>query len=402
MVFPLIGAVIGGVAGIAGAAISSSATKKASKAAQQAAADNNALARETRDKIDGYVSPYMPGAYAANSELSRLLSGGGGNALGATGAPAAPSGPNYAAYLAANPDVAADAAKIARERGDVNGDGQVNETDGAAWHHANYGQREGRALPNYAPQSAGMSPQETAPDPNEAGYYGPAFDERPDYERPDYGSAPAAPNIDPENYKASPYFDWLLNQGNRNLKAGSAAGGLGQSGAAVKEAITYGQGLAGQDYQKWVNNQFSLDGINRGQWNADRSFNNQNFDVDTQRDIAIYDADRNYDTSRFDQRVGNLFQMSNQGLGAAGMLAGNANNYLGNVSNNNNSAASATGNAAISGANSVNNLLGQGLQGLGYLYGAGRSSGTGSTTGSTPNPFGSQFDYRLYNLGGGS
>jgi len=383
-------AAVGAAATIGGSAISASASKKASKAAQQAAADNNALARETRDQISGYVSPYMPGAYAANSELSRLLGGSsGGNALGVATGPQPQA--DWSGYLQANPDVMAWAQAGG---GDPNKPiEQQSLAERAAYQFQNTGQAEGRQIV-YAPQAG--SPAQAQP---EGGYYGPAVADRPEYTRPDFGSAPATPNIDPENYKASPYFDWLLNQGNRNMKAGSAAGGLGQSGAAVKEAINYGQGLAGQDYQKWVGNLLALDGVARNQWNQDRQVANQNYDVDTQRDIAIYDDKRNYDTSRFDTRVGNLFQMSNQGLGAAGMLAGNANNYAGNVSNNNNSAASATGNAAISSANSVNNMLGQGLQGLGYLYGAGRS---GTPAASGANPFGSSFDYRNYNLGGGS
>jgi len=366
MVFPLIAAVVSAGAGLAGAAISGNATKKAAKAAQNAAAVNNAEAKAARDQINGYVSPYMPGAYAANSELSRLLGGSGGNALG--GSPSAASQPqaDWNAYLQANPDVMAWAQAGG---GDPNKPiEQQSLAERAAYQFQNTGQAEGRQVPYTQPSSTPEQQQA------EGGYYGPAVADRPDYTRPDFGSAPATPNIDPENYKASPYFDWLLNQGNRNLKAGSAAGGLGQSGAAVKEAINYGQGLAGQDYQKWVGNLLALDGVARNQWNQDRQVANQNYDVDTQRDIAIYDDKRNYDTSRFDTRVGNLFQMSNQGLAGVGMLSNNANNYAGNVANNNNSAASATGNAAISNANSVNNLLGQGLQGLGYFYGASNGS----------------------------
>lgn len=376
MAFPLIAALVGGVAGIAQSAITGSATKKATKAAERATAENNALARETRDLVNNTIQPFMPGAYAANTELQRLLggSGGNGNLLGGKSAGGfAGTSPNEQqydidGYIQQNPDVAA-AIQQHTASGAIGPNGQwktPQEWVSQVQLPNAKANGEQRAYPMLEAQP--VDPQQAQA---EGGYFGPDAGARATYTRPNFGSAPAAPDIDPSKYEASPQFGWLLNQGNRNLKAGSAAGGLGQSGAAAKEAITFGQGLAGQDYQKWVGNLFSLDSINRGQFNLDRDVGNRNFDVDSARDMAIYDADRNYDTSRFDARVGNLFQLSGQGLGAAGTLAGNANQYYGNVSANNNNMASITGNAAISGANNASNLLGQGLQGLGYLYGAG-------------------------------
>ena len=79
-----------------------------------------------------------------------------------------------------------------------------------------------------------------------------------------------------------------------------------------------------------------------------------------------------------------LGAVSGQGLTAGAAIAGVGENYGAQVSANNNSAATNVGNAAIAGANSTNNLLGQGVSAL--LLNKGLSSyGGGSYSGGVGN-----------------
>lgn len=390
-------AVIGG--GIS-AASSASAAKKAANAATATAQANNALARELYDKNQTNLSPFMSGGTLANSALLRRLGvvptaqtapnvlsssagqapvtrldnapgpeqaqGGGSPAAGTWGYTTTP---DYQAYLDANPDVAAAAAKSPGDYGDVNGDGQVTPLDFAQGHYAKFGQAEGRTItttqvPNtiYNASEADLQamngqPPASAPEPN-------------------FGTAPSLPTLDFSSYQQSPYVDFLLKQGQRNLNARAASGGLLNSGAAVQDALQLGQDLSGKGYQDWFGNNLSIYDRAAGQYNADRAFNATRYDANRAFDYGKYLDTRNYNTGRYDNITNALFNLSGQGLNAAGALANSGQNYVSNVSANNNSAASATGNAALANASNLTGLVGNALNAYGYYLG---SKGTGAT-----------------------
>lgn len=65
-----------------------------------------------------------------------------------------------------------------------------------------------------------------------------------------------APDI--EALANDPAYQFRLQQGNQALERSLAARGLGQSGAALKAAQEYGQGLAGQTYDNYFNRQYAL------------------------------------------------------------------------------------------------------------------------------------------------
>jgi hypothetical protein len=67
-----------------------------------------------------------------------------------------------------------------------------------------------------------------------------------------------APNM--EALMNDPAYQFQLEQGNQNLNRSLAARGLGQSGAALKAAQEYGQGLANQTYQQYYDRQAQMAG----------------------------------------------------------------------------------------------------------------------------------------------
>jgi len=73
----------------------------------------------------------------------------------------------------------------------------------------------------------------------------------------------AVQNLQAPNTEAlmnDPGYQFQLQQGNQALERSLAARGLGQSGAALKAAQQYGQGLANQTYNDYFNRQQSIAG----------------------------------------------------------------------------------------------------------------------------------------------
>lgn len=349
---------------VIGGAVSMNAASKASKAAKNAATQNNALLQAAQDRAYQTIDPYLAPGYNATNALSRIV---GGTGYAAQANPlAASAGPDWNAYMAKYPDVAQRAQEGVAEG--VIGPGKQWQTpqEWAAFHYQNSGQAEGRTLPETPAQTPAPTTQGNPT-------YGPQVAPRPVMSRP------AAPTLDVSigNYQQSPDYEFQLSEGNRNILAQkSRLGGL-ESGDALKDLQKYGQDVALGDYSQWR-------GYETGQRNFEASRGDQNFNVDSARSDAQYDADRGYLTSRFDTQVNDLFRLSGQGLNAAGTAINVGQNTANNMSGNNNSAASATGNAAIAGSNNVNALLGTALQTYGYMNG-GYSGGT-SGYGTPPKP----------------
>ena len=64
--------------------------------------------------------------------------------------------------------------------------------------------------------------------------------------------------MDPSQYVQSPAYDWLREQGNKNINRQSAAQGQFGSGRNQKDLMQYGQGLALTDYQGYLGRLESL------------------------------------------------------------------------------------------------------------------------------------------------
>lgn len=63
------------------------------------------------------------------------------------------------------------------------------------------------------------------------------------------------------DFVQSPGYQWQLDQGLRAVDAGAAAKGMVRSGATLKGEMTYGQGLASQDFASYYNRLAGLAGL---------------------------------------------------------------------------------------------------------------------------------------------
>ncbi len=396
-------AVIGGGAS---ALASNSAAKTAANAANNATTANNALSRDIYNQNQATLSPYIQGGYGANQALLARLGITGApmptrqapNVLnatqGANGTWSVPQGAqpayDYAAYVEQNPDIKAEAEKIIASNpgsiGDLNGDGRIDTTD--------YGINHARVFHDRAVPTVAQAPV----DPNAPTPLTPEqqlqsdVGNAPTYTRPDPGSEPGLPDVGFNAYQESDYTKFLKDQGQRNLNARAAAGGLLNSGAAVQGALQLGQDISGKGYQDWFGNQLGLYDRRVGQWNLDRNVLNDNFNQDRGFGYGQYVDNRNYKTNRYDTLTNNLLNLSGQGLQAGGALAGVGTQYAGQVSANNNAAASATGNAALAGAANTTGMVNNALGAFGYYLGSkapGGFAGTFPAQSSPLNPYGS-------------
>lgn len=457
------------------AVTSSNAADTAASAASDAATQNTALARETRDIITNQVQPWVqPGAAANNMLAARVMGGGqptsppapatavpppsanplanyavgGGNAgtsplapatgapgghatdtfvdprtgltpgagsapanplaavaaggSTATGAPTAPGGhPDWGSYLQQNPDVLA-AYNDVRAKADPNSPfftehGLDSPEHFAAWHWQTYGQNEvgtpgtvrvappGVNAPPTAPATA--PPPAAAPDPSRAGLaYGqpsgltePTFGPRDATARPNVGAAPSY-DFSAGAFQASPDYAFRQQEAVQALNNYYGAKGALGGGGAIKAILDRASNLASGEYGNWFGRQLERQQADRGQYNTDAARTDTNFNVDRSVGDARFDADRgfqygnyldklNYGTGRFDTQNNDLFKLSGQGLAGVGTVAGANTNALGVIANSNNQRADAIGGAAISNANTVANLAGQGLQAVGTYYG---------------------------------
>lgn len=59
-------------------------------------------------------------------------------------------------------------------------------------------------------------------------------------------------------YQADPYNQWLTDQGSQTISRSAAAKGMGNSGNVLAELAKYGQGMAGQGYKDWFNQQGTI------------------------------------------------------------------------------------------------------------------------------------------------
>lgn len=369
---------------VVGAGATLYASSKASGAAKDAASQNAALQQQQYQQTRQDLSPYNQAGYGALSALQKELGLVGQNANG-TPLSGSLTADQIAQIKTERPDVAAEA-EVALKNGSAQSLG-VHDVDSYVqlW----YNKIRPDAGETYKlPEKTGQAPPMPA-QPEETG--------RPELPRPAFTEAqPSLTEGAPDpasyfvNFETSPGYDFRLKEGMRNLNANFGARGLLQSGSALKGAQDYGQGIASSEYNNWWNQQFQRLQADRGQfndnrntglaqYNQNRNLFNTNYNFDTARSDQNFNSDRAYDTSRKDTRIANLFQLTGMGQGAAGATANAGQNYVSGMTSNNNALASAQANAAISGANSFNNLLGAGVQAYGMYqnpFAASNNSGS--------------------------
>jgi hypothetical protein len=141
------------------------------------------------------------------------------------------------------------------------------------------------------------------------------------------GGDPAASKAALDNYLNSTGYQFTRDQGLDAAKSNAASSGMLNSGSTLEALDNYGAGVADQYGQQYEQN---------------------------------------------------LQNVATTGENAAGALAGTGQSYANAVSSNNNSAAAASGNAALSGANSANGLIGNALNAFAYTKGV-------SSFGGAPN-----------------
>lgn len=122
-----------------------------------------------------------------------------------------------------------------------------------------------------------------------------------------------------DNFRNSTGYQFRVNEGGRALDNSYASRGVGQSGAAAKAALNYGQNIASGEFGNYLNALIGQQGV---------------------------------------------------GLSAAGAQAGVSTNFVNQTTANNNSGASALANAAIAKGNATGNMW-QGIAGgLGNIFGS--------------------------------
>lgn len=279
-----VSAIVGGVASIGGAILGSKAQKKAANTAAQAAADNtaanNALAREIYGENKQTLSPFVNTGTQASGAINALL-GLGGPAPTVGAQPAA--SPQYGgtpsgSYMAPGNSMWGSGGMFNGEP--ING---LSYSDGNQ-----YAPQPQYAAANVTTQAAPQNQQQQ---------YQNAFD----------------------NYRNSTGYQFRLGEGARALDNSYASRGVGQSGAAAKAALNYGQNIASGEFGNYLNALMSQQGV---------------------------------------------------GLSAAGAQAGVSTNFVNQTTANNNSAASALANAAIAKGNATGNMW-QGIAGgIGNIFGS--------------------------------
>lgn len=309
------------------------------------------------------------GGHDTFTPTSGLTGSAGGAAAGGMidGQPASV----WDAYLAANPDVAAWAAS---GHGDPNAGPNQTPEQAAAYHYTNGGQAEGRTI-TPAPTMTGTTSADPSAYVAPPGYTDPTMPNgynvgpRPAMTSIPANFTPGPLDISADAYHQSPGYAFQLQQGQNALDHTASSMGGVMSGARVKAALGFSQGLANADYTDWRNftaGQYNTSNVlgdtlaqqNIGQTNINNSISN-----------GLYQDDRTAATSAYNARTGQLMTLAGFGTNANNTDANAATSFAASDAAARGNAANATGSAAISGANAftsgVNNLTTTG----GYLAG---------------------------------
>lgn len=393
----LAGSVISGGVALNSASQAKKANNKAIEAnntatAQQLAAQEKALNTNValnqpfitggQGAYDALLTRYGLGSSAAkpaggNAGTSPLQ--GGGAPTGGSAVPQTPqrSPAETQAYLQQYPDLAAEAANVV-------GPGKQFQTPEQylEWHDDNFAS-EGR---DYTP-----SAQQQGPAPGPTGPQTPTdmmTAQRPTAgPAPTFGAAPAQ-SFEMGDFFASPDYKFRYDEAMRGANASYAGRGLLKSDAAVKGVMDRGSNLASAEYGNWFNRQMQQQQNDRGQFNTDRNVGLEVWNNQNNRQDNIFNTDRQYQTGRYDNETGNLFDITEIGLRAAGNVSGAQNNYAANTGNIFGSQAQAASDAAANRAQ-TNADLGQAFggiarNGLNYFAGGNPQPYTAATVNANP------------------
>lgn len=278
--------VIGAVASIGGAILGSSAQKKAANTAAQAASDNtaanNALARDIYGQNKATLAPFVNTGTGASAAINALLGIGG----------VANNNTPVAANYTGQPQLPGVAQLLARN-------GLFRGEPSALQYGYNFLENQPVPQNDTLMTTTGTPISYTQPSgvASQNGAYQNAFD----------------------NYRNSTGYQFRFNEGMKALDNSYASRGVGQSGAAAKAALQYGQNIASGDFGNYLNALMAQQGV---------------------------------------------------GLSAAGAQAGVSTNFVNQTTANNNAAASAAANAAIAKGNATANMWGGIAGGIGNIFGS--------------------------------
>jgi hypothetical protein len=147
MAFWIPAAIIGSA--IVGAAASAKAGKQAANAASSAASSSNAAQLAAQREAAALNEPWRQAGMGALNQRNALLGIGGGGLGGSSAGGPMAGGADYAAYLQANPDVAA-GYQAAIQSPHLRNQGISSMEDYARYHYDTFGRAEGRQLPTVA------------------------------------------------------------------------------------------------------------------------------------------------------------------------------------------------------------------------------------------------------------
>lgn len=283
---------------VVGGLIQGSAAERAKDAGVQGQMQARQDLARANEGVRTVQDPYLQSGYAAQNALTGRLG------LPTQGVSSAINNASIdpAAYLQAYPDVMAEAQRVV-------GNGEfASFNDYARWHMDNYGGPSGRLdeMRQQQPMRAeGALPSSQSMDaPGSNALTGSANGNRVygNVENPSY-TAPEAFSFDINSFKDNPAYKFALEQGTGQVLASAAATGALQSGAALKELQDRGQKTAYNFYAPERNFAFN-------QYTDARNF-----------DRGVYENDRGYLTNRDDRQTDDLFRMSEQGRGSAGIIS---------------------------------------------------------------------------------
>lgn len=433
-------AVLGAGASLYAGSQAKRASNKALDAQTQANNQQLQLQREQMERAERLNEPFRQGGLSAFEQLLREFnlapqtprvssdprSAFTPQSAANAAAPAAQPGPDGAAYMAANPDVMAEF-----QRNMASGKGQEylasigadTPAGFAQWHYQTFGQGEGRTMPQTQPAAAEAptngpyvptTPEAATPRPGTELLTAPRPDapERQSFTRPD---AVNAPNLDSffTNFEADPGYRFRVDEALAGVNAASAARGKLRSGDAAKALMSRSSDLASQEYNNWFNRQLqraqlAQDEFRYAQGRQDANFADDRavdlglWQYDTTRGDQNFNADRGFQQSQENTRLGNLFNLAGMGQAAAGAVTGAGSAFANNAGNIFGSQANAAADAAYNRANANAGMVG-GLAGtaanLFANWGGGSRAAPQSNLGSVnygsslSNPFGRSYSF---------
>lgn len=354
-------AILGSAAlGAGGSAFAASqannAAQKSADAITAANQQSTQLQRDMFDQITKQQQPYVNQGYAASGAL--------GDRLGLNGS----TSPDRAGYLAANPDVVNEFQRLSgtpEGRAYLQSQGVQSAEDFAGLHYSTFGQQEGRTMGTV---------QNLTADQQVAQQMG----ARPTMDTFSSFTAPNVPTLNPDDYRASDYYKYMVDETGRNTNSQFAARGMLQSGAAAKEMASRLNALASQDYQQWTQNELGkYDRTYTGALDSYKSTQNAAAQNNALKN-SIYDTDYNRLLGQANTNTSNLINLMNTGQNAAANVGNAGQSMANNVGNLNSSSANALANSygqqAANNNAALGNALGTAANGLYQL-----SGGYGST-----------------------